>query len=305
VTQRPNDLGASVRDRLGQLARIRGDDVQLLLTRYANERLLHRLSVSVYANEFVLKGAALFTLWTGRMHRATRDLDLLGFGSDDLEHVRDVFREVLSQRSEPDGVEFDADTLDVQTIREGQEYGGARVALIARIAQARIRLQVDIGYGDAVTPQAEDVVFPALLEFPAPRLRAYPRQTVVAEKLEAMVHLGVANSRMKDFFDLAFLARRFDFDGATLVTAIRATFARRGTTPPDGRPIAWTPAFTADASKRTQWTAFLRKSGATEAVTSLVATVDEIDRFAGPPLAAAALNKTWEARWPAGGPWQT
>ncbi len=292
-----------MRARLGQIARTRGDDVQLVLTRYANERILQRLSLSVHAESFVLKGAALFTLWTGRPHRATRDLDLLGFGSDDIEHVRAVFREILSLNAEPDGVEFDVETLAVSAIREDQDYGGARVVAIAKIAAARIRLQIDIGYGDAITPGAEWVEFPPLLALHGPKLRAYPRETVVAEKVEAMVQLGLANSRMKDFFDVALLARMFDFDGARVAAAIRATFDRRCTALPDGTPVAWTAAFTEHADKQTQWNAFLRKSGATTTLSSLGATAEAITHFAGPALVAAAGPKRWNARWTAGGTW--
>lgn len=202
MTKKPTNVGASVRARLLRLARERGEDFQLVLTRYASERLLYRLTSSRHASRFVLKGAALFTLWTGRAHRATRDLDLLGFGDSTEPHVRAVFADVLAGDVCDDGVRFDEDSLEVGPIREEQEYGGVRVVVIARIASAKVRLQVDVGFGDAVTPEAAMVEFPTLLDFPAPRLRAYPRETVVAEKVEAMVQLGLANSRMKDFYDL-------------------------------------------------------------------------------------------------------
>jgi predicted nucleotidyltransferase component of viral defense system len=231
----PKDIGASVRARLSRLSRERGEDFQLVLTRYANERLLFRLASSRHAQRFVLKGAALFTLWTGKPHRATRDLDLLGFGEPGVDHVRGVFAEVLALDVADDGVRFDLGSLAVGLIREEQEYGGVRVELVARITNAQVRLQVDVGFGDAITPEASVVEFPPLLDFPAPRLRAYPRETVVAEKLEAMVQLGMANSRMKDFYDVAVLARDFDFDGALLARAMRATFERRKTPLPTSR----------------------------------------------------------------------
>jgi predicted nucleotidyltransferase component of viral defense system len=189
----PTDVGASVRARLLGLAREQGEDFQLLLTRYANERLLFRLSASGHAQQFVLKGAALFALWTGKPHRATRDLDLLGFGDPGVAHVREVFTKVLAHDVVDDGVHFDLATLAVDLIRDDQEYGGVRAEVVARVTNARVRLQVDVGFGDAVTPEALVVEIPPLLDFPAPRLRAYPRETVVAEKLEAMVKLGMAN----------------------------------------------------------------------------------------------------------------
>lgn len=303
MTKRPKDIGASVRARLLRLAQERGEDFQLVLTRYANERLLYRLANSRHASRFVLKGAALFTLWTGKAHRATRDLDLLGFGDPTEAHLRGVFADVLADGASNDGVVFDAASLEVGPIREEQEYGGVRVVVVARIAAAKVRLQVDIGFGDAITPDAAVVEFPPLLDFPAPRLRAYPRETVVAEKLEAMVQLGLANSRMKDFYDLVVLSRMLEFDGDLLVRAIRATFERRRTPLPAGLPAALTPEFTEDAMKRTQWSAFVRKSGGEE-IGSLGEVIAAIARFVERPLAVAASASPFSERWLPAGPWK-
>src|ERR1019366_3165177 len=257
----PTDVGASLPARLLGLAREQGEDFQLLLTRYANERLLFRLSASGHAQQFVLKGPALFALWTGKPHRATRDLDLLGFGDPGVAHVREVFSKVLAHNVVDDGFHFDLATLEVDLIREDQEYGGVRVDVVARVTNARVRLQVDVGFGDAITPEALVVEIPPLLDFPAPRLRAYPRETVVAEKLEAMVKLGMANSRMKDFYDIAVLARSFSFDGELLTRAIRATFECRKTPLPTTTPVALTATFAEDSMKKTQWSGFVRKVG--------------------------------------------
>jgi len=207
MTKAPQDTGTAVRARLLRLARERGEDFQLVLTRYVNERLLYRLAASPHGSRFVLKGAALSTLWTGEAHRATRDVDLLGFGDSSEANLRAVFAEVLALNVQDDGVQFQADSLDVGPIREDQDYGGVRIVLLALVTTAKVRLQIYVGFGDAITPDSLLVDFPALLDFPAPRLRAYPRETVVAEKLEAMVKLGLANSRMKDFYDLVVLAR--------------------------------------------------------------------------------------------------
>ena len=296
------NVGASVRARLLHLAKERGEDFQLVLLRYLNERLLFRLAASTHGPRFVLKGAALFTLWTGKPHRATRDLDLLGFGDPGEAHLREVFVEVLATAAQDDGVTFDLASLKVGPIREGQEYGGVRVEVIARVTSAQVPLQIDIGFGDAITPEAVVVEFPALLDFPAPRLRAYPRETVVAEKLDAMVQLGMANSRMKDFYDLVVLARLFEFDGALLARAIRATFDRRKTPLPHGLPVALQPGFAEDASKRSQWSGFVRKTAATDAG-DLKDAVVAITAFVQEPLAAAAEG-TLAARWPPGGPWR-
>jgi predicted nucleotidyltransferase component of viral defense system len=303
MTRAPKDVGASVRARLAQRARERGDDFQLVLVRYANERLLYRLAASRHAGHFVLKGAALFTAWVGMPHRATRDLDLLGFGDNTEAHLRAVFVEVLRTTGLDDSVTFDVDGLEVGPIRDDQEYGGLRVTTTARIANARVRVQVDIGFGDAITPGAEDLAFPTLLDFPAPRIRAYPRETVIAEKVEAMVQLGMANSRMKDFFDVLHLAQQFTFEGDLLSRAIRATFDRRRTSLPTGLPVALTPDFADDATKRTQWVAFLRKSGAAMAPPDLPSVIDSLVGFLSRPLAIAASGEAWQSRWAGGGPW--
>lgn len=304
MTRPMKDIGASVRDRLKQRALSRGDDFQLVLTRYVNERLLYRLSTSRHADLFVLKGAALFTLWAGQPHRATRDIDLLGFGDSSEEHIREVFIEVLRDASADDGVTFDADGLAVGPIREDQEYGGVRVTTLAKIAGAQVRVQIDIGFGDAITPGAESHDFPTLLDdFPAPRLRAYPRETVIAEKLEAMVQLDLANSRMKDFFDIIVLSQQFTFDGALLARAIRATFDRRRTSLPLGLPVALTPAFANDTAKRTQWNAFLRKSGVTGAPPDLASAIALLVTFLMKPLEIALTGDAWMGRWAVGGPW--
>jgi len=293
----PTDVGASVRARLLRLAREQGEDFQLLLTRYANERLLFRLSASGHAQQFVLKGAALFTLWTGKPHRATRDLDLLGFGDPGVAHVRDVFTKVLTHDVVDDGVQFDLATLAVDLIRENQEYGGVRVEVVARVTNARVRLQVDVGFGDAVTPEAMLVDIPPLLDFPAPQLRVYPRETVVAEKLEAMVKLGMANSRMKDFYDIAVLAASFSFDGELLTQAIRATFERRKTPLPTTTPVALTATFADDSMKKNQWSGFVRRVGISGGK-SLADTISVVGAFVERPLLAAAgaapVPKSWQ-----------
>lgn len=300
----PSDVAASVRTRLARLARERGDDYQSVLTRYANERLLYRLAASRHAQHFVLKGAALFVVWTGKPHRATRDLDLLGFGDPGVAHVREVITELLTLAVPDDGVRFDLASLAVDLIREGNEHGGVRAEFVARVTTARSRMQVDVGFGDVITPRAQRVEFPTLLDFPAPRLQAYPRETVVAEKLEAMVQPGMANSRMKDFYDVAILARDFAFDGDLLQRAIQATFHRRKTVMPTSTPVALTDAFAADPAKNAQWSGFVRKAGVRDALT-LAETTAAITRFASSPLAAATKTSVSGLHWPPGGPWES
>lgn len=250
------NLGASVRARLLRIAQSSGQTFELVLTRYALERLLYRLSVSPHAGRFVLKGAMLLMTWFADPHRGTRDLDLLGFGDPDPDAMLAVFRDVLAIES-ADGVAYDRDGLRIERIREDLAYGGLRLRGVATIAGARLALTVDIGFGDAVDPGLEEIDYPALLDMPAPRLRAYARETVIAEKFPAMVVLGRANSRMKDFYDIWMLSRAGGFADDRLARAIAATFARRDTAIPIEPPDAQTPAFAADNTKRQQWRAFV------------------------------------------------
>lgn len=296
------NVSASVKQRLLNLSRKTGEDFQLLFTRYAVERLLLRLSVSGHREGFVLKGAMLFALWTGEMHRPTRDLDLLGFGDPSGEHLKAVFAELCGVAVADDGLEFDAASVCVEPIREDQEYGGQRVKLRVRLGQARIDLQVDVGYGDAITPQAEDVAYPTLLGMEPPRLRAYPKETVVAEKLEALVTLGLANSRMKDFYDLLVIARTFTFDGELLQDAIAKTFARRGTDLPKETPVGLTETFARDDGKQKQWRAFLNRSGLAHAG-ALEEVIDQLAAFLSPPLERAAAGETFGVSWRPGAGW--
>lgn len=256
----PKNLPASVKARLLNLAESRDESFNELLGRYAIERLLYRLGQSQHADRYLLKGAMLFVLWDGRIPRPTRDVDFLGFGRMEVETVAVAFREIVVTSVPPDGLEFVADTVTAEEIREGQGYGGIRVKLVARLGTGRIPLQIDIGSGDAVTPSPEETDFPVLLDFPAPRVRTYPVYTVVAEKFEAIVSLGVRNTRMKDFHDLWFLSRRFDFDGDMLHRAIEATFTRRKTDL-SGELLPFTADYMGDADRQAQWRGFLARNG--------------------------------------------
>ena len=218
---------ASVRARLLNRSRRDGVDFQRMLVRYAIERLLYRLSVSRHVGDFVLKGATLFTIWMGSPHRSTKDLDLLGRGSPDVDRLVSVFREIAAIEFPKDGLQFQVDEITGGPIREDAVYSGVRILVPCMLAGARLKVQVDVGFGDAVVPEPQDTELASLLDLPAPTLRAYAPETAVAEKLEALVVLGLATSRMKDLYDLDLLQQAFPFDG-TLVEAVRATFERRG-----------------------------------------------------------------------------
>lgn len=254
------NIGASVRARLLNRARADKVDFNLMLTRYALERLLYRLSVSQWSNEFLLKGALLFDLWFEQPQRPTRDIDLLGFGPAGLEHVTTVFQEICGQAFD-DGIEYDRSSVRAAEIRKDANYEGVRVTLLGTLDGARNAIQIDVGYGDAVTPRADNVLFPVVLEgMPRPALRAYPVYTVVAEKYEAMVSLSIANTRMKDYFDLWILALHATIDRTILRQAIQATFERRRTPVPIDTPLGLSAVFAADPTKRQQWKAFLAKN---------------------------------------------
>lgn len=252
------NVAASVRQRLLNLASKESADFGFLLTRYALERVLYRLSRSSHQESFVLKGALLFQVWAEAPHRPTKDLDLLGRGDPSTERCRDVFREICEIETEPDGLVFSADAITAEKIKEDQEYEGVRVKFTAKLENARIPIQVDIGFGDAVMPEVID--YPTLLSSPAPRLLAYPMETVIAEKVEAMVHLGMLNSRMKDFFDVWFLAKTFDFRGDRISRAVAATFARRGTELNSEQLVNMLVDLGGHPNKAVQWRAFLQKS---------------------------------------------
>ena len=255
-----SNLAASVRARLLNIAKADKTDFNQILVRYALERFLYRLSKSTHSDRFLLKGAMLFNLWYAMAHRPTRDADLLGFGPSDLDSIGQTFRDIASVVAD-DGIVFDPASVSVQEIRKAAGYAGARVIVSAELARARCKTQIDVGFGDAVTPGPVEAVYPVLIaDFPAPHLRTYPVYTVIAEKLHAIEMLGMTNSRVKDYCDLSVLLEREDLDPTILASAIAATFTRRGTALPAELPIGLTDEFANDASRQALWTAFLRKN---------------------------------------------
>jgi len=254
------DLAASVRARLLNIAKSEGSNFNQLLVRYALERFLYRLSQSAHADRFLLKGALLFTLWYDMPHRPTRDADLLGFGPSDLQSIGQTFRDIASITVD-DGITFDPESITAEDIRKEAGYACARVVISGELAKARCKTQIDIGFGDVVTPGPVQSEYPVLLEdFPAPRLRTYPVYTVISEKLHAIALLGMTNSRVKDYLDLWVMLNRESLNMNTLAQAISATFTRRGMTIPTDLPLGLSDEFTADPSRQALWTAFVRKN---------------------------------------------
>jgi len=259
MTHEPaKNSAASVRARLLALAQSRSQDYQRILGRYAIERFLYRLGRSPYRNKFAIKGATLFTLWTGETHRPTKDLDMLGWGSSAIQDVEETIR-TICKVEDNDGILFDGESVEGTRIKEEDEYDGVHVKFHAVLAGARIPMQVDIGFGDAVYPEPEFASFPVLLPMEAPLIRAYPREAAIAEKFNAMVVLDIRNSRMKDFYDIWFMAITWDFDLAALRTAILASFERRKVAIPQDVPFALTEEFLDDPQKTQQWNAFVSR----------------------------------------------
>ncbi|MCK4513890.1 MAG: nucleotidyl transferase AbiEii/AbiGii toxin family protein [Spirochaetaceae bacterium] len=305
MSSKKKNLPASVTAHLLNLAKQTGDDYQTLLTSFCLERFLYRLGASEIRERFVLKGAMLLRLWSNQPYRATRDLDLLRKGDGSFEAIRSDIKTICATPVEPDAVTFDADTIRIEAIRAADEYVGTRAILPARCGTARLNLQIDIGLGDFVWPPPLPCRYPSLLEFPAPVVLAYPREAVVAEKVEAMVVLGDRNSRIKDFFDLYHLAEHFEFDRETLVEAVRKTFARRRTPIPTDAPIGLTPAYWENPSRPAQVRAFARRAGLAVPDNPGEKFVGLLGAFLLPLLENAHHEASSASKWPPGGPWGT
>jgi hypothetical protein len=300
-----SNVAASVRQRLLNLARERNTEFNRVLKRYVAERFLYRLGLSREVDRFTLKGAALFLLWKGREMRPTGDVDFLGSGPDDPVSLRAAIEAICAVPLPDDGLVFDPASIRIESIRDEHGYGGQRIRLRASLGKANVLLQVDVGFGDVVTPERVEADYPTLLDHPAPRLWTYPRETVVAEKFEAMLSLGAANSRLKDFWDVAVLAEHFVFDGETLRTAIDETLRRRKTALTREIPDALRPAFYESGARIEQWQAFIRKGGAgLEGPIGFGEVGESVRAFLGPVRASLVRGEEFARRWPEGGPWR-
>lgn len=303
MSRPPRDLAASIHARLLNGARERREDPRFALQRYAAERFLYRLGVSSYREQFVLKGAMLFALWGGSAYRPTRDLDFTGYGDPSVAAVLDRVREICAVAVADDGMTFDAATLRIEPIREDVEYGGVRIVFEARLGSAQVRMQLDVGFGNAIEPGAVEADYPTLLDAPAPHIRAYPHEAVVAEKFHAMVVLGERNSRFKDFYDLHVLAKQFSFDGGSVARAIAATFERRITAIEDVVPAALTPRFYADGPRAEQWRAYLKRSALPGAPADFAVVGELLQQFLVSPWQALARGEVFLDTWTPAGPW--
>jgi len=296
------NLAASVNARLQNHARTTRRPFQEVLQYYAMERFLYRLSVSPHSSNFVLKGALMLHVWDAPLARATKDVDFLGRMNNSLENVERVIRDVCTIDVEPDAMDFDPAGVKCERIKEDADYEGVRVRFIGKLGSARASMQLDIGFGDVVTPAPQTISYPALLEFPAAKLSGYPRETVVAEKFQAMVYLSTTNSRMKDFYDAWLLANSFAFDGALLARAVGATFANRGTTLEEN-PIALTSEFTDQSATKAQWAAFRKRTGIETVPATLADATTVVASFLLPIARAVAAGEDFALQWPPRGPW--
>lgn len=301
--RRVKDVAASVRARLQTHAKDTNRPFQEVLQYFAMERFLYRLSLSPHAEKFVLKGGLMLTAWRAPSSRPTKDMDFLAKMPNDVDSVVAVVREICEQTVEPDGLEFDVASLEGRIIKEDADYAGVRVNFRAALQNARIHMQVDMGFGDVITPSAVAMEYPTILDHDPPRLNGYSRETTVAEKFEAMVKLGQLNSRIRDFFDIWLLARQFDFGGRILADAVRRTFENRGTAI-NVEPVALTPEFASDRARQTQWNGFRRKSRIDFAPETLQEVCDAIALFIKPVAAAVQANQPFEDQWAAPGPWR-
>ena len=299
------NVPASVRQRLLNYARDRRIEFQAVLDRFVAERFLYRLSVSGEVERFVLKGAALFRIWDGEEARPTRDIDFLDIRSEGRAPIHDALETICRVPCPEDGVLFDPATIRLAEIRGVQADGAVRARIMGRLDQIRLPLQIDIGVGDLITPEPEEREYPTLLDLPAPRLWTYPRETVVAEKLHAMVEHDARNTRVKDLWDIASLARHFPFDGEVLRTAITDTFRRRGVSLAGESVVALLPAYYEDPVRLRLWGDFRREIRENaDGPARLVDAGNELREFLGPVCDGLIEDRPFTHAWPAGGPWR-
>jgi hypothetical protein len=296
------NIGASIRQRLLSKARETNRPFSELLQYFAMERFLYRLSKSPYADNFILKGALMLTVWEAPLTRPTMDIDFLGRIENSVETLVKIIREICQQEVEPDGIAFDLTEVDAERIAEDADYEGIRIRFRGSLDTARLVIQIDIGFGDIIVPSPESMNYPTILDLPAPQLHGYSKESTIAEKFEAMVKLGILNSRMKDFFDIWLISRQFDFDGSILAKAITKTFSSRGTKIP-AEPLALTDAFAEDVAKVNQWRGFVRRNRLSEAPKDLAKVIVPIGTFLKPISESLNAGHVFKSIWKAPGPW--
>jgi len=298
------NIEASVRGRLQDQARKTNRPFAEILQSYGMERFLYRFSQTRYGKSFVLKGALMFTVWGVPERRTTVDIDLLGRFDNEIEKIEEVIREACHAKVPADGLRFDATTVKGRRIKEGAEDAGVRIKFFGFLEKSEIPMQIDIGFGDVITPKPSGVDYPTILDFPAPHLRGYTFESVIAEKFEAMVKLGTVNSRMKDFYDVWLMMRQFDIEGKRIVAAIKATFKHRHTSLPSGKPLFAEQIYDKKSVPATMWKGFLRKGHLKTAPDNLAAVAVAIEEFLTEPVTAIVSGNELSTLWHAPGPWK-
>ena len=290
-------LAESIRYQLLKISKERGETFDRILTLYGIERFLYRLSQSKWKDKFILKGAMLFTIWQDLPYRPTKDIDLLGVVKNDIKNIQGIFSKICSTNVIYDGLSFLAETINCENIQKGNQYKGIRVRLDAILVKARIRIQIDIGFGDLVTPAPKRVKLRPMLSFPGPSILAYSVNSVIAEKFHAMAKLGIANSRIKDFYDIWIISKYMPISGPVLFETIIQTFKRRGDELPGNVPFALTQSFWSDTLKQKQWLAYINKNKLSTDGHDFQFVVEDIKRFFSPIITAFKNNDEFNSRW--------
>jgi len=296
------NISASVKQRLLNRAHEESRPFNELLHYFVMERFLYRLSKSLYSGNFVLKGSLMLPVWEASLSRPTKDIDFLARTENSIEAVMRIVKDVCEQQVVPDGIIFDSSSIKAERITEEASYEGVRIFFIGKLETAKITMQLDFGFGDVVIPGATEEFYPTILNFPAPVLYGYSRESTIAEKFEAMVKLGEPNSRMKDFYDIWLLSRQFNFDGSLLAEAIIKTFNTRGTNIPE-TPVSLTTGFAQNSRKISQWSAFLKRNNRLSMPENLPELIRDVAVFLGPIAEKLSVSRSFTGTWKAPGPW--
>lgn len=298
------NIEASVRSRLQNKAKETNRPFAEILQYYGMERLLYRFSQSNYADKFILKGALMFTVWEIPERRTTLDIDFLARFDNQVTAIEKVVKDICKVRVPADGLTFDPDTISGQKIKEDADYEGVRIKFRGFLERSRIPMQIDVGFGDIVYPKTKVIDYPVILDFPKPHLKGYPAESVISEKFEAMVKLGLLNSRMKDFYDIWLMMRQFDFIGSNLAEALKRTFGHRKTDLPKAPPLFAEEIYDEKSDRQTLWKAFLRKGDIKHTPEKLVIIAKGIEEFLIKPLDAVNKGNGFNKEWKAPGPWK-
>jgi len=298
------NIEASVRARLQNKAKETNRPFSEVFQYYGMERFLYRASQSNYIDKIILKGALMFTVWHVPERRTTLDIDFLAQYDNKIASIEKMIKDICKIKVIPDGLIFDSKIVKGQRIKEDADYEGVRVKFVGLLERSRISMQIDIGFGDSIYPKPKIIEYPVILDFPKPKLKGYPTESVITEKFEAMVKLGLLNSRMKDFYDIWLMMRQFDFDGLKLVEALKRTFKQRKTSLPKSKPLFDEEIYDEKSDRQTLWKAFLKKTDIKHAPEKLSVTAKAIEKFLIEPIVAVNKSEKFNAKWKAPGPWK-